>query len=86
MLKCAVYCILQVVLFGGHIDSWDVGSGVMDDGGGSMISWQVLRIMKKLGLRAKRTLRCVLWTAEEVGLIGGLQYYNDHKVRPVICA
>ena len=64
----------------GHLDSWDVGQGAMDDGGGAFISWQVLSIMRALNLRAKRTVRAVLWTGEEMGLIGAKQYYDAHKV------
>lgn len=44
----------------GHLDSWDVGIGAMDDGGGAFISWYALAVLKSLGLRAKRTLRYVL--------------------------
>ncbi|KAK3699086.1 hypothetical protein QZH41_000609 [Actinostola sp. cb2023] len=70
----------QVVLVSGHLDSWDVGQGAMDDGGGAFISWQALSVIRQLNLRPKRTLRVVLWTGEEEGLLGGLQYYNAHKV------
>ncbi|XP_071943140.1 carboxypeptidase Q-like [Antedon mediterranea] len=70
----------EVVLISGHLDSWDVGQGAMDDGGGAFISWQALSIMQQLGLRPKRTVRAVLWTAEEVGLVGSQQYYQRHKV------
>ena len=63
----------------GHLDSWDVGQGAMDDGGGAFISWQALSIMRQLNLRAKRTIRAVLWTGEEVGLVGAQQYYDKHK-------
>lgn len=70
----------EVVLVSGHLDSWDVGQGAMDDGGGAFISWQVLSIMQQLNLRAKRTVRAVLWTGEEVGLVGAQQYYEKHKV------
>ncbi|KAF6099007.1 carboxypeptidase Q [Phyllostomus discolor] len=69
----------QVVLVSGHLDSWDVGQGAMDDGGGAFISWEALSLIKDLGLRPKRTLRLVLWTAEEQGGIGALQYYQSHK-------
>ncbi|KAF7708631.1 carboxypeptidase Q-like isoform X2 [Silurus meridionalis] len=69
----------QVVLLSGHLDSWDVGQGAMDDGGGVAISWEALSLIKDLGLRPKRTLRAVLWTAEEAGGVGALQYYNQHK-------
>uniref|UniRef100_A0A672GUV2 Carboxypeptidase Q n=1 Tax=Salarias fasciatus TaxID=181472 RepID=A0A672GUV2_SALFA len=70
----------QVVLLSGHLDSWDVGQGAMDDGGGAMISWEVLSLIKDLGLRPRRTLRTVLWTAEEQGGVGAQQYFNLHKV------
>ncbi|XP_007532316.1 carboxypeptidase Q [Erinaceus europaeus] len=69
----------QVVLVSGHLDSWDVGQGAMDDGGGAFISWEALSLIKDLGLRPKRTLRLVLWTAEEQGGIGAFQYYQQHK-------
>ncbi|XP_062935707.1 carboxypeptidase Q isoform X2 [Cynocephalus volans] len=70
----------QVVLVSGHLDSWDVGQGAMDDGGGAFISWEALSLIKDLGLQPKRTLRLVLWTAEEQGGIGAFQYYQLHKV------
>ncbi|XP_045416372.1 carboxypeptidase Q [Lemur catta] len=70
----------QVVLVSGHLDSWDVGQGAIDDGGGAFISWEALSLIRDLGLRPKRTLRLVLWTAEEQGGIGAFQYYELHKV------
>ncbi|XP_073186611.1 carboxypeptidase Q isoform X3 [Lepidochelys kempii] len=70
----------QVVVVSGHLDSWDVGQGAMDDGGGAFISWEALSLIKDLGLRPKRTLRLVLWTAEEPGGVGAEQYYQLHKV------
>ncbi|XP_053103881.1 carboxypeptidase Q isoform X2 [Hemicordylus capensis] len=70
----------QVVLVSGHLDSWDVGQGAMDDGGGAFISWEALSLIKDLGLRPKRTLRLVLWSAEEQGGVGAEQYYKLHKV------
>ncbi|KYO29408.1 carboxypeptidase Q [Alligator mississippiensis] len=69
----------QVVLVSGHLDSWDVGQGAMDDGGGAFISWEALSLIKDLGLRPKRTLRLVLWTGEEQGGVGAEQYYQLHK-------
>ncbi|XP_013390053.1 carboxypeptidase Q-like [Lingula anatina] len=70
----------QVVLVSGHLDSWDVGQGAMDDGGGAFISWQALSTIRQMGLEPKRTMRAVMWTAEEEGVIGGQAYYNTHKV------
>ncbi|XP_045437283.1 carboxypeptidase Q isoform X1 [Pipistrellus kuhlii] len=70
---------VKVVLVSGHLDSWDVGQGAMDDGGGAFISWEALSLIQDLGLHPKRTLRLVLWTAEEQGGVGALQYYQLHK-------
>lgn len=64
----------EIVVFGGHIDSWDVGQGAMDDGGGCFTGWEALRLIKKLGLKPKRTMRLVFWTNEENGVKGGAQY------------
>ncbi len=69
----------QVVVLGGHIDSWDVGQGAMDDGGGSVAAWEAIRLMKVLGLRPRRTVRAVLWTNEENGGAGG-RAYRDARV------
>jgi carboxypeptidase Q len=68
----------EVVVLGGHIDSWDVGQGAMDDGGGSVAAWEAVRLMKRLGLRPRRTVRVVLWTNEENGLRGGIGYRAAH--------
>ncbi|MBO6524260.1 MAG: M20/M25/M40 family metallo-hydrolase [Balneolaceae bacterium] len=64
----------EIIVLGGHIDSWDVGTGMMDDGGGCVAAWEALRLIKKLGLTPKRTIRVVLWTNEENGLAGANEY------------
>ena len=69
----------EIVVMGGHIDSWDVGQGAMDDGGGCVAAWKALQLIKALGLRPRRTIRVVLWTNEENGLRGGRAYYETHK-------
>jgi carboxypeptidase Q len=69
----------ELVVIGGHIDSWDVGAGASDDGGGCVVTWEALRLMKKLGLRPRRTVRVVLWTNEENGGRGGLAYRDAHR-------
>ena len=68
----------EVVVLGGHIDSWDVGQGAQDDGGGCVAAWEALRWMAKLGLRPRRTVRCVLWTHEEWGGRGAQGYRDAH--------
>ena len=68
----------EVVVMGGHIDSWDVGQGAMDDAGGSVAAWEALRLIQKLGLRPRRTIRVVLWTNEENGLRGAAAYRDAH--------
>ena len=69
----------EVVVVGGHFDSWDVGAGASDDGGGCVVSWEALRLMKKTGLRPRRTVRVVLFTNEENGLRGGRAYLEKYK-------
>ena len=68
----------EIVVVGGHIDSWDVGQGAHDDGGACIASWEVLRLIKELGLKPKRTIRCVLWTNEENGSRGSHAYRDMH--------
>lgn len=69
----------EVVVLGGHFDSWDVGTGSTDDGGGTVVTWEALRLMKKLNLRPRRTVRVVLWTNEENGLRGGTAYRDRYR-------
>jgi carboxypeptidase Q len=69
----------EVILVCGHLDSWDVGQGAHDDGGGSIIAWEAVRLLKELGLRPRRTIRVVLYTNEENGLRGGDAYRDAHR-------
>lgn len=69
----------EVVVIGGHIDSWDVGQGAHDDGGGCVIAMEAINLLRKLDLRPRRTIRVVLFTNEENGLRGGRAYAEDHK-------
>jgi len=64
----------EIVVMGGHIDSWDVGAGAQDDGSGIMTALEAAALMKKLDLRPRRTLRVVFWTNEENGGAGGRAY------------
>ena len=64
----------EIILVGGHLDSWDVGDGAHDDGAGCVQSMEVLRLFKELDYKPKRTLRVVLFMNEENGLRGGRKY------------
>ena len=64
----------ELIVLGGHIDSWDVGQGAMDDGGGCVAAWEAARLIIESGARPKRTVRVVLWTNEENGLRGANHY------------
>lgn len=69
----------EIVLVSGHYDSWDVGQGAHDDGGGCIVAWEAVRLLKELGLRPRRTIRVVLYTNEENGLRGGNAYRDAHR-------
>ena len=69
----------EVVVMGGHIDSWDVGQGAMDDGGGVVAAWEALRLIKRMSLKPRRTIRVVAWTNEENGSRGGIGYRDAHR-------
>jgi carboxypeptidase Q len=68
----------DVVLAGCHFDSWDVGTGASDDGVGCIVTWEAARLMKKLGIQPRRTVRVVLFTNEENGLRGGNAYRDAY--------
>lgn len=68
----------EIVVVGGHLDSWDPAAGASDDAGGCVVTWEALRLMKKLGLQPRRTVRVVLFTNEENGSRGGVGYRDAH--------
>ncbi len=68
----------EIVVIGGHIDSWDVGQGAHDDGAGCVMAMEAINVLRKLNLRPRRTIRVVLWTNEENGLAGGKAYAKQH--------
>ena len=69
----------EIVVMGGHIDSWDVGLGAMDDAGGIVVAWEAINLLKRLGLTPRRTIRVVGWTNEENGGRGGAAYRDAHR-------
>ena len=69
----------QVVIVGGHLDSWDLGTGATDNGTGTVASMEVLRAVQALGLKPKRTLRVVIFSGEEEGLLGSNAYAKAHE-------
>ncbi len=68
----------EVVMVGGHFDSWHAGTGATDDGTGSAASLEAVRILKATGLQPRRTIRVALWEAEEEGLLGSASYVASH--------
>ncbi len=72
----------EIVVFGAHLDSWDVGQGAHDDGAGVVQVVEALRLIRSLGLRPRHTLRAVLYTNEENGLRGGTAYADAHRGEP----
>src|SRR6266436_1792791 len=69
----------EVVILGAHLDSWDLGTGSTDNGTGSMAVLEAARALAKLNLKPKRTIRFVLFTGEEEGLVGSVKYVEAHK-------
>lgn len=67
----------EIVVLGGHIDSWDIGQGAHDDGAGVVVTWEAIRLLNELGLRPRRTVRFIAWSAEEIGLIGARAYRDS---------
>jgi len=69
----------QVIIVSGHLDSWDLGTGAIDDGAGVAVSMETANLIPKLHLRPKRTIRVIAWMNEENGLAGGKTYAKDHE-------
>jgi Zn-dependent M28 family amino/carboxypeptidase len=69
----------EFVILGAHLDSWDLGTGTTDNGTGSMVVLEAARTLAKLNLKPKRTIRFVLFTGEEQGLVGSKEYVRAHK-------
>ena len=68
----------QVVMLGGHLDSWIAGTGATDNGAGTIVAMEAVRILKSLGVKPRRTIRIALWTGEEEGLFGSKGYCKEH--------
>jgi len=69
----------QVIIISGHLDSWDLGTGAVDDGAGVAVSMEAANLIQKLHLKPKRTIRVIAWMNEENGLAGSKQYEKDHE-------
>ena len=69
----------QVVVVSGHLDSWDLGTGAIDDGAGVVVSMQAIELLHQLNIHPKRTVRFIAWMSEEEGSEGAAQYMIDHK-------
>jgi carboxypeptidase Q len=69
----------QIVIVSGHLDSWDLGRGAIDDGAGVVVAMQTAQLLKQLKLRPKRTIRVIAWMNEENGQMGARTYAQDHK-------
>lgn len=72
----------QVVMLGGHLDSWHSGTGATDNGAGCIVMMEAIRILKELGIQPRRTIRIALWGGEEEGLLGSFGYVKKHYGDP----
>jgi Zn-dependent M28 family amino/carboxypeptidase len=73
----------QVVIVSGHLDSWDLGTGAIDDGAGVAVSMQAIHLLQELGIHPRRTVRFVAWMSEEEGSEGAAAYMTDHAAEVV---
>lgn len=69
----------EIIAIGGHTDSWDLGTGAHDNASGCIVTWEAINLLKKIGLKPKRTIRVVQWTNEENGVRGGNAYKDAHQ-------
>ena len=68
----------EVVMVGGHLDSWASGTGATDNGAGTVVAMEVMRILNALQVKPRRTIRIALWSGEEQGLFGSDGYVKQH--------
>src|SRR2546423_8886088 len=68
----------EIVMLGGHMDSWHAGTGATDNGAGIAVAMEAVRIIQALGLKPRRTIRVALWSGEEEGLLGSRAYVAQH--------
>jgi len=68
----------QLVMLGGHLDSWHSGTGATDNAAGCAVMMEVMRILKSLDIKPRRTIRIALWSGEEEGLLGSRAYVKKH--------
>src|SRR5690606_1614052 len=68
----------ELVIIGGHLDSWHAGTGATDNAAGSVVMMEAMRILKELGVTPRRTIRIALWSGEEQGLWGSRMYVENH--------
>ena len=74
----------EIVMVGGHFDSWHYGTGATDNAAGSAVAMEVMRILKSLNLKMDRTVRIGLWGGEEEGLLGSKAYVKEHFADPEV--
>jgi hypothetical protein len=74
----------EVVMVGGHFDSWHMATGATDNGAGSGVTMEVMRILKSLNLKMDRTVRMAMWSGEEEGLLGSAAYVKEHFADPAV--
>lgn len=74
----------EVVMLGGHLDSWQAATGATDNAAGCAVMMEAVRLIKTLGLQPKRTIRIALWSGEEQGLFGSRAYVKSHFADPAV--